>query len=139
MKGNVTVEASYVFPFSFLMIGIVCFLGIFLYNQTVLKLTAYECILQTIQEGQEELTVLDWEKICVQQGQQRTLGLKDLQASVKTTVSKITVSYTATQSFLQIPLQVTSVYEKTFPEVMLRLTKGNIGEEYERNIEKGIE
>ena len=37
MKGSLTVEAAFVFPFCFLVIGIVCLLGVFLYNQAVLK------------------------------------------------------------------------------------------------------
>ena len=33
MKGNVTIEAAYLFPFCFLVLGLICYLGIFLYNQ----------------------------------------------------------------------------------------------------------
>lgn len=54
MKGSMTVEASLIFPFCFVVIGIVCILGIYQYNQAVLKMTGYESILQTMEERKEE-------------------------------------------------------------------------------------
>ena len=123
MKGNVTIEASYIFPFSFFVIGLVCYLGIFLYNESVLRLAAYECILQTICEDTKGILEEKLEKAAIECGNSRALAIEHLQVQVKSTVSKITVRYTATQSVLKIPIQVTAVYEKTFPESALRLTK----------------
>ena len=50
MKGNLTIEAAYLFPFCFFILSLICYLGIFLYNQAVLELTGYECVLQTMEE-----------------------------------------------------------------------------------------
>ena len=139
MKGNITIEASYIFPFCFLLIGIVCYLGVSLYNRSVLKLTAYECVLQTVQEYDDESSEAYLMKIAEEYGKQRAFSIKELQVRVRMTVSKITVTYTASQSAFEIPIQVTAIYEKTFPETMLRLTKEKTGENHERNIETGTE
>ena len=45
MKGNLTIEAAYLFPFCFFILSLICYLGIFLYNHAVLELTGYECVL----------------------------------------------------------------------------------------------
>ena len=50
MKGSVTIEAAWIFPFCFFVIAIVCCLGIYEYNQTVLKISGYECIVRTMEE-----------------------------------------------------------------------------------------
>ena len=46
MKGSLTVEASFVIPLCFLFLGVIFYLGIYQYNQAVLQMTGYECILQ---------------------------------------------------------------------------------------------
>ena len=58
MKGSLTVEAAFVFPFCFLIIGIIYALGIFLYNQSVLKLTGYECSVQTMEDRDQKEEIL---------------------------------------------------------------------------------
>ena len=129
MKGHLTVEASYIFPFCFMVIGIVCYLGIFLYNQSVLKMTGYECILQTLGEFDTEDEVEEHLlKRVKEAAEARTLAMKDLEIRVKTTISKISVSYQGGQSGLNVPFEVTVVYEKTFPERILRMTQGKTGE-----------
>lgn len=127
MKGNMTVEASYIFPFCFLVIAIVCYLGIFTYNQAVLKITGYESILQTMEMREESEQSLR-EMILTraeQTAKKRVLGVKDLEAEVKITAAKIMVSYSGSQSVLQIPLKATAVYERIYPEMTLRLISGN--------------
>lgn len=126
MKGSMTIEASYIFPFCFIVIGIVCFLGIFQYNQAILKMTGYECILQRIDEGEGNEEVLEENLLrsAKQAAEDRTFGLKDLKTSAKITASKISLTYHAVQSMLDIPLEVTVVYERIYPELTLRLTAG---------------
>lgn len=141
MKGSLTVEAAYIFPFCFLIIGIVCYLGIFEYNRAVLKMTGYECILQTMEErdGAEEAFQENLLRRARQAAKERTFGMTDLEVSAKITTSKISVSLQGIQTMIQTPLEVTVVYERTFPELTLRLMAGNIGESYEGNVETGIE
>lgn len=130
MKGSLTVEASYIFPFCFLIITIVCYLGIFEYNKAVLKMTGYECILQAMEfrEESEELLKETILKKAQQTAQQRVVGIQQLETVVKITVSKVSVSYSASQNILKIPFDVTVVYERTYPELTLRLQSGNTGE-----------
>lgn len=130
MKGSMTLEASYVFPFCFLVIAIVCSLGIFKYNQAVFKISGYESILQTMEAREESEE--NWKdhllKKAEQIAQARVLGVKDLKTSVKMTTSKISVSYSGTQRLLMLPIEVTVVYERTYPELTLRLLSGKTGE-----------
>lgn len=126
MKGSMTVEASYIFPFCLVVIGIVCYLGIFEYNQAVLKMTGYECILQVMAEKDEPEEFLK-EKMfntAEQTASARVLGITDLNVSVKMTASNISVSYSGKQSMLDVPVEVTVVYERTYPELTLRLLSG---------------
>lgn len=81
MKGSMTVEASYVFPFCFLIILIVCHLGIFEYNRAVLKMTGYECILQTMELREESEKVME-ENLLKRAGETaagRVLGVRNLE------------------------------------------------------------
>ena len=129
MKGSLTVEASYIFPFCFVVLGIVCLLGIYQYNQAVLKMTGYECILQTMEErNQETIFKENLLRRAEQAAKDRTCGVEDLKVSVKTTVSKISLSYEGRQSIINVPLAVKIVYERTYPELTLRLSKGMSGE-----------
>lgn len=123
MKGTLTVEASYLFPFCFWVIGMVCFLGIFSYNQTVLKMTGYECILQALDESEMVIWEESFSKNVQKYAQERVLAVKNLEVTVKSSISQISVSYHGTQTMLNIPLEVTVVHEKIFPEQTLRLTK----------------
>lgn len=130
MKGSLTVEAAYIFPFCFLVLGIVCALGVFRYNQAVLKMTGYECILQTMEERNrpEETFRERLMEEAARSAGGRTLGVRDLEVQVRITASKISVSYRGIQTMLNLPLEVTSVCERTFPEMTLRLTQEKTGE-----------
>lgn len=138
MKGSLTVEAAYIFPFCFMVIGLVSILGLFLFNQTVLEMTAYECILHTIEERnlEEETFKEHLLKRAEQVGNERTFGVKELQVSMKMTASKISLTYTGTQSVIGAPIEATAVYERTFPELTLKLKKGMAGLPYEGIFEK---
>ena len=141
MKGSMTVEASYILPFCFLIIAIVCYLGIFQYNQAVLKATGYECILQVMDEEDLEEEIL--QQIIVKKAEQtakaRVLGVKELNAAVKMTASKISVTFQGRQSLFDLTLNVTAVYERTYPEMALRLLSGRMGGIDEGTVEKGAE
>lgn len=130
MKGSVTVEAAYIFPFCFIIIAIVCCLGIFQYNLAVLKMTGYECILCTVGELEEgsEFSEDNLAQSAETSARNRILAIRDLETSVKVTASKISVKYSGTQFLLNIPFEVMAVYERTFPELTLRLTHGITGE-----------
>ena len=123
MKANLTVEASLVFPFCFLIIGIVCFLGIFIYDQSVLKITGYECILQSMDqiETDDAYFLERLQKQAEEVAQHRAVA--ELQTNVKSSAAKITVNYRGRQKMLNLPIDITIVYEKTFPELTLRLTR----------------
>lgn len=138
MKGSLTVEAAYIFPFCFIVIGLVSILGLFLFNQAVLEMTAYECILHTIEERnlEEETFKEHLLKRAEQVGNERTFGVKELQVSMKMTASKISLTYTGTQSVIGAPIEATAVYERTFPGLTLKLKKGMAGLPYEGIFEK---
>ncbi len=130
MKGSMTIEGAYVFPFGFIIIAIVCCLGIFRYNLAVLKMTGYECILSTAGELEEDNEFLEEEllknaEVCADK---RVLAVENLKTTVRVTASKIAVRYSGTQSLLNIPFEVSAVYERTFPEQTLRLTQKLTGE-----------
>ena len=130
MKGSLTVEASLTFPFCFLVIVIVCCLGIFKYNQAVLKLTGYECVIHTMEQRSQSKQMLQ-ETIknrASQAAKERVLGVQNLETSVKVTLSKISVNYSGSQNLLRLPLKVSVVYERVYPEQTLRLLSGNVGE-----------
>ena len=130
MKGSFTVEASLVFPFCFLVIGVICFLGVFLYDQVVLKITGYESILQVMESenGSDEQFVEHLQRQAEEKAIKRVLAVSELQTKVKTSASKIIVSYQGRQTILNLPLDITIIYEKVFPELSLRLIRGRIGE-----------
>lgn len=130
MKGSLTIEAAYIYPFCFLIIGIVCALGIYQYNRAVLEMTGYECILQTMEEREleEEIFKENLLRRVKQESADRTFGIKDLQVSLKMTPSKISINYEGIQAILDVPMEVTVVYERTYPELTLKLTRGISGE-----------
>jgi hypothetical protein len=130
MKGSLTVEAAFVFPFCFLIIGIIYALGIFLYNQSVLKLTGYECIVQTMEDRdqKEEILLETLLQRAEETGKSRTLGIDDLNAIVRITATKITLKYQCVQRILNLPMEVSVVCDRVYPEMSLRLMREIVGE-----------
>lgn len=130
MKGSLTVEASCIFPFCFVVIAIICYLGIHQYNQAVLEMTGYECILQTMEERNEEESVFKENLLrrARQAAADRIVGVNDLKTSLNMTASKISLSYEGTQTIFDIAFKVTVVYERVYPELTLRFTDGITGE-----------
>ena len=126
MKGSLTVEAAFVFPFCFVVIGTICLLGIFLYNQAVLKMTGYECILLVMEEKEqaEEVFVENLLQKAEECGKARALAIKNLTVAVRVTASKISLNYQCTQTLLNLPLEVSVAYERSYPEISLRLMRG---------------
>lgn len=126
MKGSMTVEAAYIFPICFLILGVVCYLGIFQYDRAVLKLTGYECILQVLEERDAEDEVLQshLKKDAEEKAVERLFGASDVSVTVKITATKICVDYECMEKVLKIPLKVSIVYERTFPELTLRIGSG---------------
>ncbi|MBO5158901.1 MAG: hypothetical protein J6B94_04815 [Lachnospiraceae bacterium] len=130
MKGSMTVEASLIFPFCFVVIGIVCILGIYQYNQAVLKMTGYESILQTMEERKEEEG--QFKELLLKRAEQaakdRTFGLEEIKVSLKMSSTKISLSYEGSQSIIKVPMRVTVVYERIYPELTLRVLRDVGGE-----------
>ena len=130
MKGSLTVEAAFVFPFCFLIIGIIYALGIFLYNQSVLKLTGYECIVQTMEDRdqKEEILLETLLQRAEETGKSRTLGIADLNAIVRVTATKVILKYQCVQRILNLPMEVSVAYDCIYPEMSLRLMREIVGE-----------
>ena len=130
MKGSLTVEAAFVFPFCFLVIGTVCMLGVFLYNQAVLKMTGYECILRTMEEREqgEAYFLENLLQRAEESGKARTLGIENLNAMVRITASKVSLKYQCVQTLLNLPIEISIVCDRVYPELSLRLMQETIGE-----------
>ena len=120
MKGSMTVEAACVYPFCFMVIALICFLGVYKYNQAVLKMTGYECILEALEQEMENPEEI-LKKKAEEAVRGRVLAVGELTVDVKTTATKIALCYKGVQDFFNLPLKVTVDYERTFPEVILRL------------------
>ena len=131
MRGNLTVEAALIVPFCIMIILIVCQLGIFQYDREVLKMTGYECILKTVEEG-GNLTSNDFcealKNRAMVAATDRMLGLKSLNAEVKMTSSKIVLVFEGVSTMLEIPMEVSVAYERIYPELTLRIKRAVIGE-----------
>ena len=125
MKGSVTIEAAWMFPFCFFIIVVVSCLGIYKYNQTVLKISGYECIVRTMEERnlEEPLVEENLKVRILETATERTLDLKDLQVSIKTTTNKIVVTMKGIQRLLHLPLEVEVFYERVYPERTLQLLR----------------
>ena len=125
MKGSVTIEAAWIFPFCFFVIAIVSCLGIYEYNQTVLKISGYECIVRTMEERdlEEALFREHLKGRILETATERTLGIDDLQTSIIMTVNKIVVNIKGTQRLLHLPLEVEVFYERAYPEKTLQLLR----------------
>ncbi len=130
MKASVTVEASLIVPMCFVVIMITCYLGIFQYNQSVLKLTGYECILRTMEEREQDLSLLKDNLLhrAKEYGEERILAVKNLNVSVKMTATQISLTYSCVQSILESPIEVTIDYERVHPELTLRMMRNFMGE-----------
>ena len=141
MRGSLTVEASCIFPFCFLIIFFICYLGIYQYNLAVLKTSGYECILRSMEEREldKEFFIEHLLQRAKELADARTIGVKNLDVSVKLTSSTILLTYNGTQSVLDSPMEVTATYTRIYPELILRMERGMTGERYERNIEKRSE
>lgn len=126
VKGSMTVEAAYLFPFCFLIIGIVCYLGVFSYNQAVLKMTGYECILLVTEHKTQSDEALRKEilRLTEQTAKERVLGVSELNVTVKLTATKISVVCTGVQAMLNVPVSAEAVYERVYPEQTLRILQG---------------
>ena len=130
MKGNLTVEASYILPLCLFMIAILGQLGIYQYDREVLKLTGYECILKTVEDVDvtEEAMKQNLEKRALENAMARLIGIKDLKVDTKITVSKILLTFQGVHCIFDSPLEVKIVYERVSPELTLRMTRDVIGE-----------
>lgn len=126
MKGSLTIEASYLFPFCFFVIFIICQLGCYQYNQAVLKMTGYESIVRTMEERElNDAQIKEYLKSRAETfALERVIGIKDLEVSVKMTSTKIALTYTGIQTVIESPMEVTAVYERISPERTLRMAKG---------------
>ena len=123
MKGSVTVEAACLIPFCMAVMGLICFLGIFQYNQAVLQMTGRECIIRELLENgssQEQFEQCLAQR-ALEAGEARVLVIEELEVDVKMTISKISVTYCGKQTIPGIPVEVTVVYERIFPEQTLWL------------------
>lgn len=121
MKGSMTVEAAYLFPFCFFFIAAVCYLGIFLYDQAVLKLTVYECILQTADA--ETVSEKTLEQMIEEKGAERMLAAEQPETKIRITGTKIHVSCRAEQTVFKLPIEAEISYERVYPELTLRFMR----------------
>lgn len=123
MKGSLTVEASYIVPICFLTVMLICYLGIFKYNQAVLKITGYECLLQVMgnsdmeEEEQKELLL----KKTKEMAQERVLSMESIDVSVKMTATKVWIYFEGMQVLPHMQMEVSVFYERSFPELTLRM------------------
>lgn len=131
MKGNMTVEASLVFPFCLWSIGVVCCLGIFCYNLAVLKLTAYECVSHSmdLRDLEEERFERELAALLEEKAGERVLALNEIRASVSVTEYSIHADIRAVWRLLfSRSVYVGVNVKKTHPEAVLRVVfagKGN--------------
>ena len=65
------------------------------------------------------------------------MSVKELNVDVKITTSKIALTFYGKQTMFNLPLEVISVYERTYPERTLRLLTGTRGGNDERIFEEG--
>lgn len=132
MKGNVTVEAAFIFPFCFALIGTICYLGIYCYHLAMLKLTAYECISQSLEQRNLNDQNLERElaKLLEKKAAERALTLEDIEVSVKVTKFYITAEFFAVQKIIfSQPVQAGVTYKRTYPEKTLRAAAAGRGKD----------
>ena len=61
-------------------------------------------------------------------GKSRTLGIENLNAIVRITATKITLKYQCVQRILNLPMEVSVVCDRVYPEMSLRLMREIVGE-----------
>ena len=125
MKGSMTVEAALVFPFCFFVLAIIGCLGVYKYNQSVLKLSGYECVVRTMEERnlEEQIFKENFSRRMLDAAQNRTLGMKDFEISIKISATKILVKIKGVQKLLNLPVEAEVVYQRVHPERALQLLR----------------
>ena len=123
MKGSMTVEAALVFPFCFFVLAIIGCLGVYKYNQSVLKLSGYECVVRTMEERnlEEQIFKENFSRRMLDAAQNRTLGMKDFEISIKISATKLLVKIKGVQKLLNLPVEAEVVYQRVHPERALQL------------------
>jgi hypothetical protein len=125
MKGSMTVEAALVFPFCFFVLAIIGCLGVYKYNQSVLKLSGYECVVRTMEERnlEEQIFKENFSRRMLDAAQNRTLGMKDFEISIKISATKLLVKIKGVQKLLNLPVEAEVVYQRVHPERALQLLR----------------
>ena len=125
MKGSMTVEAALVFPFCFFVLAIIGCLGVYKYNQSVLKLSGYECVVRTMEERnlEEQIFKENFSRRMLDAAQNRTLGMKDFVISFKISATKLLVKIKGVQKLLNLPVEAEVVYQRVHPERALQLLR----------------
>ena len=125
MKGSMTVEAALVFPFCFFVLAIIGCLGVYKYNQSVLKLSGYECVVHTMEERnlEEQIFKENFSRRMLDAAQNRTLGMKDFEISIKISATKLLVKIKGVQKLLNLPVEAEVVYQRLHPERALQLLR----------------
>ena len=125
MKGSMTVEAALVFPFCFFVLAIIGCLGVYKYNQSVLKLSGYECVVRTMEERnlEEQIFKENFSRRMLDAAQNRTLGMKDFEISIKISATKLLVKIKGVQKLLNLPVEAEVVYQRVHPERALHLLR----------------
>ena len=125
MKGSMTVEAALVFPFCFFVLAIIGCLGVYKYNQSVLKLSGYECVVHTMEERnlEEQIFKENFSRRMLDAAQNRTLGMKDFEISIKISATKLLVKIKGVQKLLNLPVEAEVVYQRVHPERVLQLLR----------------
>lgn len=123
MKGSLTVEAALVIPFSFMILGVICLLGVFQYNQAVVFITGrsymYE-VLDYREHGNAFMEQYLEEQVKAALAE-RTIGLKEIQVEAKVSTGKIYLHCGGQQKIL-FSLSVEKELEKIrlYPEPWIR-------------------
>ena len=88
-------------------------------------MTGYESIVRTMEERDlnDKQIEEQLENRAETLAQDRTIGMKDLEVTVKMTATKIALTYAGIQRVLESPMEVTVVYERTSPEWTLRMAR----------------
>ena len=125
MKGSMTVEAALVFPFCFFVLAIIGCLVVYKYNQSVLKLSGYECVVRTMEERnlEEQIFKENFSRRMLDAAQNRTLGMKDFEISIKISATKLLVKIKGVQKLLNLPVEAEVVYQRVHPERALQLLR----------------
>ena len=125
MKGSMTVEAALVFPFCFFVLAIIGCLGVYKYNQSVLKLSGYECVVRTMEERnlEEQIFKENFSRRMLDAAQNRTLGMKDFEISIKISATKLLVKIKGVQKLLNLPVEAEVVSQRVHPERALQLLR----------------